>query len=311
MISEQAHQMAELLGSIAERLSKTPDLATRRDIAETLHTVGKEPEGVTYAEVNAGGVPALWCIPEGSDADHVLLHSHMGGTVVTSMYSDRKAAGHIAKAAGVRALVLNYRRSPEHKFPAQPDDVEAAYRWLLAHGKQAENIVSTGHSIGGNLAVSLVAALRDKGVPMPAAILSISPWYDMELKTNTIDDNAETDKLLSRQVLENFRESWLGGTGVRVDDPRVNMIYADLTGLPPINVYYGYQEVLVDESIEFAERAKAAGVEVSLRSVPGGQHSFILGGGRVPEVDEAIAGMGRWLRAKFGSTTCPTLLTCR
>jgi acetyl esterase/lipase len=207
--------------------------------------------------------------------------------------------------------VLNYRRSPEHKFPAQPDDVAAAYRWLLAQGKQAENIASTGHSIGGNLAVSLVAALRDKGVPMPAAILSISPWYDMELKTNTIDDNAETDKLLSRQVLENFRESWLGGTGVRVDDPRVNMIYADLTGLPPINVYYGYQEVLVDESIEFAERAKAAGVEVSLRSVPGGQHSFILGGGRVPEVDEAIAGMGRWLRAKFGSTTCPTLLTCR
>jgi acetyl esterase/lipase len=277
-------------------------LATRRDIAETLHTVGTEPEGVTYAEVNAGGVPALWCIPEGSDADHVLLHNHMGGTVVTSMYSDRKAAGHIAKAAGVRALVLNYRRSPEHKFPAQPDDVEAAYWWLLAQGQQADKIASTGHSIGGNLAVSLVAALRDKGAPMPAAILSISPWYDMELKTRTIDANAETDKLLSRQVLEDFRDSWLGGTGVRFDDPRVNMLYADLTGLPPINVYYGDQEVLVDESIEFAKRAEAAGVEVSLQSVPGpgGQHSFILGGGRVPEVDEAITKMGHWLRAKFG-----------
>lgn len=300
MISEQAHQMAESMGSIAERLAQAPDLATHRDIAETLHTLGNEPEGVTYAEVNAGGVPALWCIPEGSDADHVLLHNHMGGTVVTSMYSDRKAAGHIAKAAGVRALVLNYRRSPEHKFPAQPDDVETAYRWLLTQGKQAGNIASTGHSIGGNLAVSLVAALRDKGMPMPAATLSISPWYDMELKTNTIDDNAETDKLLSRQVLEYFRESWLGGTGVSFDDPRVNMLYADLTGLPPINVYYGDQELLVDESIEFAKRAKAAGVEVSLRSVPGGQHSFILGAGRVPEVDGAIAEMGRWLRAQFG-----------
>jgi acetyl esterase/lipase len=80
------------------------------------------------------------------------------------------------------------------------------------------------------------------------------------------------------------------------------MLYADLTGLPPINVYYGDQEVLVDESIEFAKRAEAAGVEVSLQSVPGpgGQHSFILGGGRVPEVDEAITKMGHWLRAKFG-----------
>ena len=300
MISEQAHQMAELLGSIAERLSQAPDLATRRDIAETLHTVGNEPEGVTYAEVNAGGVPALWCIPEGSDADHVLLHNHMGGTVVTSMYSDRKAAGHIAKAAGVRALVLSYRRSPEHKFPAQPVDVETAYRWLLAQGKQAENIASTGHSIGGNFAVSLVAALRDKGVPMPAAILSISPWYDMELKTKTIDGNAETDKLLSRRVLEFFRESWLGGTGVRFDDPRVNMLRADLTGLPPINVYYGDQELLVDESIEFAKRAKAAGVDVSLRSLPEGQHNFILGAGRVPEVDQAIEEIARWLRSKLG-----------
>src|SRR3982074_263731 len=137
MISDKAHQMADQMGSIAGRLSQAADLATRRDIAETLHTVGNEPEGVTYAEVNAGGVPALWCIPEASDADHVLLHNHMGGTVVTSMYSDRKAAGHIAKAAGVRALVLNYRRSPEHKFPAQTDDVQAAYRWLLAQGKQA------------------------------------------------------------------------------------------------------------------------------------------------------------------------------
>jgi monoterpene epsilon-lactone hydrolase len=302
MISDKAHQMADQLGSIAERLSQAADLATRRDIAETLHTVGNEPQGVTYAEVSAGGVPALWCIPEGSDANHVLLHNHMGGTVVTSMYSDRKAAGHIAKAAGVRALVLNYRRSPEHKFPAQPDDVETAYRWLLAQGKQAGNIASTGHSIGGNLAVSLVTALRDRGEPMPAAILSISPWYDIELKTNTIDDNAETDKLLSRPVLEAFREAWLGGTGVSFDDPRVNMLYADLTGLPPINVYYGDQEVLVDESIEFAKRAEAVGVEVSLQSVagPAGQHSFILGGGRVPEVDEAIAGMGHWLRAKFG-----------
>jgi acetyl esterase/lipase len=306
MISVQAREMAELLGSIAERISQAPDLATRRDIAETLHTIGKEPEGVTYAEVNAGGVPALWCIPEGSDANHVLLHNHMGGTVVTSMYSDRKAAGHIAKAAEVRALVLNYRRSPEHKFPAQPDDVATAYRWLLAQGKQAEHIASTGHSIGGNLAVSLAAALRDKGAPLPAAILSISPWYDMELRTGTIDGNAETDKLLSRQVLEDFRESWLGGTGVRFDDPRVNMLSADLTGLPPINVYYGDQEVLVDESIEFATRANAAGVEVSLQSVPGGQHSFILGAGRVPEVDEAIGAMGRWLRAKFGLAALTT-----
>jgi len=259
-----------------------------------------EPEAVTYAEVDADGVPALWCIPQGSDPARVLLHSHSGGSVVTSMHTDRKAIGHIAKAVGVRALVLNFRRAPEHKFPAQNDDVEKAYRWLLAQNTRPENIASIGHSIGGNLAVSLALTLRDKGVPLPAAILSVSPWYDTEMKNETWESNAATDVLLTRQAVEGFREAWIGGTGVARNDPRVNMLYADLTGLPPIMVYYGAHEVLVGEAIEFAKRAKDAGVDVTLRSLPEGQHNFILGAGRVPEVDRAIEEIGRWLRSKLG-----------
>jgi monoterpene epsilon-lactone hydrolase len=120
-----------VLGAAHDRL-RNPDLGlpTVRDICEALGALAKEPEGVTYAEVDAGGVPALWCIPQGCDVDSV------GGTVVFSMNSDRKAAGHLAKAAGIRALVLDYRRSPENKFPAQQDDVETAYRWLLGQGGQ-------------------------------------------------------------------------------------------------------------------------------------------------------------------------------
>ena len=301
MASKQMKHMTELYASIKERLSKPDvDLATIRDIVENLHLAAIEPEAVTYAEVDADGVPALWCIPEGCDADRVLLHSHSGGTVVTSMHTDRKAVGHIAKAVGARALVLNYRRSPEHKFPAQIDDVEKAYHWLLAQRIRPENIASIGHSIGGNLAVSLAVTLRDKGALLPAAILSVSPWYDMEMNNETLESNAETDALLSRPALEMFRESWIGGTGVARNDPRVNMLYADLSGLPPIMVYYGAYEMLVGDAIEFAKRAKDAGVDVSLHSLPEGQHNFILGAGRVPEVDQAIEEIGRWLRSKLG-----------
>jgi acetyl esterase/lipase len=301
MASEQLKHMNELYASIKERASKPDiDLATRRDIVENLHLAAIEPEAVTYAEVDADGVPALWCIPEGSDPDRVLLHSHAGGSVVTSMHTDRKAIGHIAKAVGGRALVPNYRRSPEHKFPAQIDDVEKAYRWLLAQGLRPENIASIGHSIGGNFAVSLAVTLRDKGTPLPAAILSVSPWYDIEMKNDTLESNAETDALLSRPLVEMFRESWIGGTGVARNDPRVNMLYADLTGLPPIMVYYGAYEMLAGEAVEFAKRAKDAGVDVSLRCLPEGQHNFILGAGRVPEVDQAIGEITRWLRSKLG-----------
>ena len=301
MASKQMKQMNELYSSIKERVSKPGlDLATNRDIVENLHLAAIEPEAVTYAEVNADGVPALWCIPLGSDPDRVLLHSHSGGSVVTSMHTDRKAIGHIAKAVGVRALVLNFRRAPEHKFPAQIDDVEKAYRWLLTQKIRSKNIVSIGHSVGGNLAVSLAVTLRDKGAPLPAAILSVSPWFDMEMKNETWDSNAASDLLLTKRGVEAFREAWIGGIGVARNDPRVNMLYADLTGLPPIMVYYGAHEVLVGEAIEFAKRAKDAGVDVTLRSLPEGQHNFILGAGRVPEVDKAIEEIGRWLRSKLG-----------
>jgi monoterpene epsilon-lactone hydrolase len=307
MASQQLKHMNELYASIKERISKPNlDLATMRDIVENLQLAASEPEEVTYAEVNADGVPALWCIPEGSDPDRVLLHSHAGGSVVTSMHTDRKALGHIAKAVGVRALVPNYRRAPEHKFPAQLDDLEKAYRWLLAQRIRPKNIASIGHSIGGNLAVSLAVTLRDKGTPLPAGILSVSPWYDIEAKNETLASNAETDALISMQAIELFREAWIGGTGVASNDPRVNMLHADLTGLPPIMVYYGAYEMLAGEAIEFAKRAKDAGADVSLHSLPEGQHNFILGAGRVPEVDQAIEEIAGWLRSKLGLADVPT-----
>jgi acetyl esterase/lipase len=216
------------------------------------------------------------------------------------MNSDRKAAGHLARAAGIRALVLDFRRSPENKFPAQQDDVETAYRWLLSQGYRPEKIASGGHSVGGNLAVSMAIRLREQRMPLPAAILSISAWYDTELKNATLESNAETDKILSMPLMEFFRESWLGGTDTAYDDPRVNLLYADLSGLPPINIYYGAYELLAGEVAEFADRAKAAALDVSLHSVPAGQHLFLLGAGRVPETDAAIDEMGRWLRSRLG-----------
>ena len=115
-----------------------------------------------------------------------------------------------------------------------------------------------------------------------------------------MESNAQTDALLTRPLLEMFRESWIGGTGVAMNDPRVNPLYADLSRLPPIMVYYGAHDLLAGEAIEFGTRAKRFGLDVSLHSLPDGQHNFIFGAGRVPEVDEAIGEMARWLRLKLG-----------
>ena len=108
--------------------------------------------------------------------------------------------------------------------------------------------------------------------------------------------------MLSTALLEFFRESWIGGTGVAANDPHINLLHAGLTGLPPMNIYYGTAELLVGEIIEFAHRAKAAGVDTSLHGVPNGQHLWLLGAGKIPETDTAIAELGRWLRAKLALT---------
>jgi acetyl esterase/lipase len=300
MGSPELAKMADFYADLTGRFALTDSLALWRDSSERLHQLATEPEDVTYREVTENGVPALWVIPAGSSPEHVLLHSHSGGSVVASMYMERKAVGHVAKAVGSRALLINFRLSPEDKFPAQIDDVEAAYRWLLGQGYDPSRIASIGGSIGGNYAVNLALTLQRKNAPLPGAVLSMSPWFDMELKHKSIETNASLDKMLSGDLLRGFSDSMLDGTGIAKTDPRINLAYADPAGLPPTMIYYGENEILTDDAIEFAARARAAGVDLELRSLPEGQHIFYLGAGRVPEIDAAVAEMAAWLRSKIG-----------
>src|SRR5258708_1925523 len=165
MGSPELAKMADFYADLTGRFALTDSLALWRDSSERLHQLATEPEDVTYREVTANGGPPRWVIPAGSSPEHVLLHSHSGGSVVASMYMERKAVGHVAKAVGSRALLINYRLSPEDKFPAQIDDVEAAYRWLLGRGYDPSRIASIGGSIGGG----------DAGDPAPTPPRAESP----------------------------------------------------------------------------------------------------------------------------------------
>ncbi|WP_406155368.1 alpha/beta hydrolase [Streptomyces canus] len=294
-LSPEAIEFADFMAGLAIPES---ELDAMRIVSEGVHLTAREPEGVTYREVDAGGVLGIWCEPVGANTDYVLLHGHAGGSVLSSAFVDRKLAGHIAKAAGAPVLVLDFRRAPEHKYPAQVDDAEAAFNWLLSKGYEPGNIITIGHSIGGFIAVALALRLRDKKLPLPGAIVSISPWCDLEIANETMVTKAETDKILSRELLQFFRDAWIGGTGIEVTDTRINLNRADLNGLPPTLVSWGTYEVLAGEDEEFVARLKDAGIETATVVVPGGQHSYVYGAGRVPEVDAAIARIGAWVREK-------------
>ncbi|WDV49288.1 alpha/beta hydrolase fold domain-containing protein [Streptomyces coeruleorubidus] len=216
------------------------------------------------------------------------------------MHSDRKAAGHIAKAAGARSLVVDFRLAPEHPYPAQLDDAETAYRWLLSQGYQPQNIGSTGHSIGGTLAVMLPLRLIAKGEATPGAIVSVSPWTDLTLQNPAVDANEASDKMLSRGTLELFRGAWLQDPAADFTAPEISIANADLTGLPPDRPL---RRVRDPRRRRRPARPRLADFKVTseVHPLPEGQHSFVLGAGRVPEVDQAIQQMGQWLRKHLGT----------
>ncbi|MEE2031250.1 alpha/beta hydrolase [Rhodococcus chondri] len=293
--------LRDLYESWAKRAAANPtmDLATMRDMYEESHLLATEPEGITYRNVDANGVSAMWVIPEGAPDDAAIIYTHGGGCSIMSMHSHRKLAGHLAKAAGVKVLNLDYRLAPEHPYPAQLDDAQAAYRWLLEQGIDPQRIATAGDSAGGNLATTLVLALRDAGEQTPAAIVGFSPWYDMEHKGRTLESNAATDALVQRPVVEMMAQMFLGENGSPTD-PLTNPLYADPTGLPPMYLTAGGYETLQDNAERFADLARNAGVDVTLEITPGMQHVFPFMAGHSPEADAAITAAGNFLRRHLG-----------
>lgn len=301
MPSKESDALRAHFQSMTDRMAANPqmDLVTLRATLEELHERAAEPTGVTYEEIDAGGRPALWCNPVDATDDRVILYTHGGGFVTNTMHSHRKVAAHLAKAAGCRALVLDYRLAPEHAFPAQLEDGVAAFQWLLDQGISADHIATAGDSAGGNLATAIALKLREDDKAMPAAVIGFSPWYDLEAKGSSFESNAATDAFVQKAVVDNLAD-WFVGAGGSKQDPLANPGYADLAGLPPLFLTVGDAETLQSGVEEFADKAKNAGVEVTLEVAEGQQHVHPFMAGRAPEADSTIADAGRWVRSKLG-----------
>ncbi|MEU2004858.1 alpha/beta hydrolase [Rhodococcus sp. NPDC019627] len=292
--------LKESYTAISARMAANPemDIATLRNMLDSLESLAAEPTDVTYEDVDAGGVPAILATPNGASKDHILVYAHGGGCVTGSAASHRKVAAHVAKAAGVRAIIPNFRLAPEFPFPAQIDDLIAVHRWLRANGYRPENTVTAGDSAGGNLSITTVLKLRELGEPLPAAIMGFSPWLDMENLGKTMESNADSEALVSREVSELMASLYLGDTART--EPLANPLHADLAGLPPVFVSAGDAETLQDNAERFHDKARAAGVDVTLEIQRGQQHVYLFMAGKSEEADTTIANAGRWLRERLG-----------
>jgi epsilon-lactone hydrolase len=285
---------------ISDRIKAKPDMGLEemRFLLEELHVLTAEPTGVTYEEVDAGGVPSILARPVNAASDHIIVYTHGGGCVTNSAQSHRKMAAHLAKAAGVHTLILDYRLAPEHPFPAQLEDTVLAHRWLRRQGYAPAHTATAGDSAGGNLAITSVLKLRELGETLPAAVIAISPWVDMEGLGESFSTNADSDALVSRDLSVNMAGLYLGDASRT--NPLANPLYADLAGFPPVFVTVGDAEALMSDGERFAKNAQAAGVDVALEYGRGQQHIYQVMAGRSPEADASIAAAAAWLRPRLG-----------
>jgi acetyl esterase/lipase len=295
--SSEADFLRALYQGWSDRMAANPamTIADLRGLFDEWQQPTLEPEGVTYKSDTVAGVEAIWALPLDADTKKVILYTHGGGFAVGSAASHRKLAGHLARHLGVTAVVLDYRRAPEHPFPAQIEDATAVYRELLARGFKAQDITTSGDSAGGNLAISTVLKLRDDGVALPGAVIAFSPWLDMEHVGKTLQTNAATDALVSKAVLEAMSGMFLGEKGSRTN-PLANPLKASYTGFPRLYITAGSLETLLDNATDLAGIAKAAGVDVTLSVVDGMQHVFPFLAGRAVEADDEMRRVAQWFK---------------
>ncbi|WP_205630613.1 alpha/beta hydrolase fold domain-containing protein [Pseudarthrobacter sulfonivorans] len=238
--SEGQDVLRDLYADWSRIMATTPDLSMRlfRSMFDEWHQPTVEPEGVTYREDTVGGVPGIWCLPQGADKTKVLLYTHGGGFAVGSAASHRKLAAHVAKALSVVSFVLDYRRAPEFQHPAQIEDGVAASDALVASGIAPKDITTIGDSAGGNLAIAIALALKEQGKEVPGHVIAFSPWLDMENKSETLVTNNDTDALITPELLEGMIAGVLGGN-IDPTTPLANPLYADFTGFPPLYMTAG------------------------------------------------------------------------
>ena len=244
-----------------------------------------------------GGVAGWWARPHGAKPGARVLYIHGGGYVVGSARAWANFAGQIAQRAGADAFLPDYRLAPEHPFPAAIEDAAAAYRGLVAQG--AERIVVAGDSAGGGLAMALLSILAaESGTPQPFAAAVMSPFTDLALTGASIESRAEADPIFTRGVLAAFADFYLQGQSAV--DPKASPLYAGLAGLPPIRIDVGDDELLLDDSRRYAERARAAGAEVTLSAWTGMPHVFQSGLGHFLAAEQSIDAIGAFLREWLG-----------
>ncbi|WP_042403325.1 alpha/beta hydrolase [Streptacidiphilus carbonis] len=270
------------------------DVVEQREVFHAMITAIPLPEDVSLTPGALGGVPVVTVDTPGSDPTQVLLYLHGGGYAIGSAADGAGLAADLARRVGARAVSVEYRLAPEHRFPAAVDDAVAAYRALLDSGVPSSAVALVGESAGGGLVVAALVALKDAGLPQPAAAAVFSPWADLTLSGDSMAGKAAVDPALTPEGLRTRARDYLGATDPAV--PLASPVFADLSGLPPLLIQVGSHEILLDDATRLAARAAGQDVWVELQVWPEVPHVFQSFAAVLDEADAALDAAAAFVR---------------
>jgi len=265
----------------------------RRKAAEQFEDNFEAPPGLNIEETSFAGMKAEWLYPEGATASPVLLHFHGGGYVMGLPSSSRGITSALALGANLRVISVDYAMGHEQPFPAAVNDGVKAYRALLEQGIAPARIAIAGESAGGGLTMATLLGARGAGLPMPACAIPMSPWTDLTCDTPTYASKAQSDPFLTQTSIKGMAKAYLNGADPK--HPLASPNYADLTGLPPLLIQVGTEEVLLDDSRILDAQARKAGVDSTLEVWEDMIHVFQMFHPLLPEGKQALENCVRFL----------------
>ena len=287
-----ANSLSDLV-PVLKGTDTTTKMSDIRDAYAKMLGQNRPPAGVRFETVDMGGVPATLVTPDELKTDAVLMYIHGGAYIVGRPDGYYGIGGNYAKMLGARVYMPDYRLAPEHQFPAPIDDTLRAYEWLLEQNITASKIAFAGESAGGAMVVSVMVAAKSKGLPLPAVGSSISPWANLEHTGASMSNREGLDPLNSKPVLDILARAFVGDT--LANHPLASPVFADVTGLPPILVQIGENELMLSDAMRLASHLADNRVRVNLEVWPGMFHAWHFYAAMLAEGHQALESSVRFI----------------
>lgn len=273
---EKAGKRTQNLMNLVRRvhgLVENPDLEKHRQSQDYIGTLLGNTRELTYREIEIDGIRAEWVsVNRAHRKKHVILHCHGGGYSTGSSLYARTLTSKLAAATSMEVLCFDYRLAPEHPYPAATEDAVRVWNYLMLQGYGAENVILTGDSAGGNLALSLTHTLKEEGRLLPGGLALLSPWTDLTCSGESFRAKAGLDPVLNEDYIRSCIEAYVGGQELK--NPLISPLFGDFTGFPPVYIQVGENEILLSDATRLQQTLSEAGVPVRLVVYPGMWHVF-------------------------------------